>query len=197
MVWGLWFHLRKTASENYWGEWMKDGFGRNKLEKYFSILIQVPFRDLESEKLFSYLDVLRLGTISWETKTILSKHFSGVFLLELSATFGTLGKILFHYLSSKTLAFLLLLWLLLHAYTSFLFPVYHGLELNPPQTHAQSFPSSHLPCHGSQDIHSAALHLSIPLLLCWAWEVNKLLIDALAYHPNSPFLPHLPSSIYN
>lgn len=34
------------------------------------------------------------------------------------------------------------------------------------------------------------------LFLCWAWEVNKLLIDAFVYYPNSPFLPHLPSFIY-
>lgn len=174
---------------------MKDGFGRNKLEKYFSILIQVPFRDLESEKLFSYLDVLRLGTTSWETKTILSKHFSGVFLLELSTTFGMLGKILFHYLSSKTLAFLLLLWLLLHA---FLISCLSWLGTQSSSDPRIVFPFLSSPMSWlSGHPLTAALHLSIPLLLCWAWEVNKLLIDALAYHPNSPFLPHLPSSIYN
>ena len=46
------------------GKWMKDRFGRIKIEKYFSILILVPFMDSESEKLFSYIDVLKLGTIS-------------------------------------------------------------------------------------------------------------------------------------
>lgn len=179
---------------------MRDGFGI-KVEKYFSILIQVPFRDLESEKLFSYVDVLRLGTISWETttttKTIWSKRFSGVFLLELSATFGMLGKVLSDYLSSRTLAFLLLLWFLLHAHASFLFPVSHGLELSPPQTHAQSSPSSHLPCHGSQDTDSQLLCTCLFLHRFAELGRNKLLTDAFVYHSNSPFLPHLPSSIYN
>lgn len=97
-----------------------------------------------------------------------------------------LGKILFDYLSSRTLAFLPLLWPLLHAHAFLLFHV--------PYAHAQSSPSSHLPCDGSQDTQSQLLRTC--LFLCWAWEVNKLLIDAFVYHPNSPFLPHLPSSIY-
>lgn len=46
------------------GQYLRDGVGKIKLEKYFSILIQVPVRDLESEKLFSFIGVLRLGTIS-------------------------------------------------------------------------------------------------------------------------------------
>lgn len=42
---------------------MRDGLGRIKLEKYFPVVTHVAFRALESERLFSRVDELRLQTI--------------------------------------------------------------------------------------------------------------------------------------
>lgn len=96
-------------------------------------------------------------------------HFSGVLLFELSVTFGMLAKILFDYLSSRCLAFLLWVWPLWHVYSlPFLFPIYHTPELSPPQTHEQSHPSSHPLCH---DINTQLLRTC--LLLHWFTDLGR------------------------